>query len=129
MGVELKLWGCNGNSRVYDEEHNKMVSLSKINLCCSAFPGNGKYTSVRDYKVLGAGGFVLELHRERIHEIFPENVLKCYTSPEDLAEKVRYWLDHDGERRLIADTAYKWVRENATYTHRIASALEIMGMA
>ncbi len=126
MDVELKLWGCNGNSRVYDEEHNKMVSLSKINLCCSAFPGNGKYTSVRDYKVLGAGGFALELHREGIHEIFPENVLRCYTSPENLVEQIKCWLIHDRERKQIAERAYKWVHENATYTHRIKTALEYM---
>jgi len=128
MGVELKLWGCRGNPQVRNEEHNKLVSLSKINLCCSACPGNEQYTSVRNYKILGAGGFALELYREGIYKIFPENVIKCYTSPEDLKEKVRYWLDHDQERQQIADTAYKWVHENATYTHRIKKALEIMGL-
>lgn len=125
-GAELKLWGCKGSPLVYNEEHNKMVSLSKINFCCSAFPENGQYTSVRNYKILGAGGFVLELYREGIYKIFPENVIKCYTNPEDLKEKVRYWLDHDQERQQIADTAYKWVHENSTYTHRIKRALEVM---
>jgi spore maturation protein CgeB len=128
MDVELKLWGCRGNPLVYNEEHNKMVSQSKINLCCSAFPGNGQYTSVRNYKILGAGGFALELYREGINEIFPENIIKCYVDSEDLKEKVRYWLDHDEERRQIADMVYKWVHENATYTHRIRDALRYMGM-
>ena len=128
-GAELKLWGCKENPQVYNEEHNKVASLSKINLCCSAFPGNKQYTSVRNYKILGAGGFALELYREGIYEIFPENVIKCYTSPEDLKRRVRYWLDHDQERQQIADTAYKWVHENATYTHRIKDALKYMGMA
>lgn len=128
MGVNLKLWGCGGNPKVYNEEHNKMVALSKINLCCSAYPENGPYTSVRNYKILGAGGFALELYREGIHEIFPENVIRCYTDPEDLTDKIKYWLDHEWERRQITDTAYKWVRENATYTHRIKTALEYMGV-
>lgn len=126
IDVELKLWGCRGNPLVYNEEHNKMVSQSKINLCCSAFPDNGQYTSVRNYKIMGAAGFVLELYREGIYEIFPENIIKCYTNPEDLKEKVKYWLDHDQERRQIADMAYKWVHENATYTHRIRMALDYM---
>lgn len=129
MGVDLKLWGCNGKQGVYNEEHNKMVSLSKINLCCSAYPKNENSTSVRNYKILGAGGFALELHRRGINEVFPENVLKCYTSPEDLAEKVQYWLSHDWERWQVADVAYKWVHESATYMHRIVDALKIMGMA
>lgn len=128
MGVELKLWGCDGIPRIYNEEHNKMVSLSKINLCCSAYPGNGQYTSVRNYKILGTGGFALELYREGIHEIFPEKVIRCYTSLEDLVEKVRYWLNHDQERRVIADAGYEWVHENATYTHRIQMALDYMGI-
>jgi len=77
MGVNMKLWGNGGIPRVYNEEHNKMVSLSKINLCCSAYPENGKCTSVRNYKILGAGGFALELHREGINELFAENVIIC----------------------------------------------------
>lgn len=126
MGVELKLWGCGGNPQVYNDKHNKMVSLSKINLCCSSYPEHEQYTSVRNYKILGAGGFAFELYREGIHKIFPENVIKCYTNPGDLKEKIRYWLDHDCERQQIADTAYKWVHENATYTDRIKMALDYM---
>jgi len=128
MDVKLKLWGCDGNPKVYNKEHNKMVLLSKINFCCSAFPENEQYTSVRNYKILGAGGFALEFYREGIYEIFPKNVIKCYTSPENLKEKIRYWLNHDQERQQIADMAYKWVHENATYTHRIKDALKYMGM-
>jgi len=128
MGVSYKFWGCRGNPQVYDDEHNKMVSLSKINIAMSGWPENEKYTSVRNYKIMGAGGFVLELDREGINEIFPENVMKCYTDPEDLAEKITYWLAHDWERWQVADTAYRWVHGNATYTHRIRDALEIMGI-
>ena len=128
MGVNLKLWGCRGNPQVYNEEHNKMVSLSKINLCCSAFPGNEKYTSVRNYKIMGAGGFILELYRTGIHDIFPNNIFDCYENPGDLAKKIRYWLSNEDEREMVAERAYKWVHENATYTHRIKTALEIMGL-
>lgn len=124
-GAKFKKWGCDGQPKIYGAEHNKMVLLSKINLCCSGYFGSG-HTSVRDYKILGAGGFALELSREGIHEIFPENVIRCYTNPEDLAEKIRYWLDHDEERRKVADTSYRWVHENATYTHRIKMALDYM---
>jgi hypothetical protein len=126
MGVSLKLWGCEGNSQVYNETHNKMVSLSKINLCCSAFPGNEKYTSVRNYKVMGAGGFILELYRVGIYDIFPNNTLDCYESPSDLVKKIRYWLSNEDERKMIAERAYRWVHENATYTHRIKQAFTYM---
>ncbi len=128
MGVDLKLWGCRGNPKVYDEEHNKMVSLSKINLCCSAYPGNEKYTSVRNYKIMGAGGFALELHRTGIYEIFPSDTFGCYYDVNDLVRVIRYWLDQEKEREESAARGYEWVHRKATYTKRIEQALEIMGM-
>jgi len=82
---------------------------------------------------MGAGGFLLELYHSGIEDLFPLNgdgrILDCYTSPEDAAEKVQYWLskENEWERRQIAERGYRWVHENATYTHRIRTALEIMG--
>ena len=128
MGVKFRVWGCEGHSRVYDEEHNKMVSLSKINLCCSGWPENEKYTSVRNYKIMGAGGFVLELNRRGIGEIFPVDIFGCYETPSDLVNRIRYWLTHEEERRDFAERGYRWVHANATYTHRIKTALEHMGL-
>jgi spore maturation protein CgeB len=127
-GVNFKRWGCKGTIKIYNERHNKMVSLSKINLAMSGWPNNVKYTSVRNYKILGAGGFMLEFCRERLYEIFPEDTLRCYTSPEDLVEKVHYWLDHEEERKEIAERGHAWVHANATYTHRIKTALDYMEM-
>ena len=127
--IDFKQWGCAGNPKIYNEDHNKMVSLSKINLAISGWPKNEKYTSVRNYKILGAGGFLLELYRKGIYEIFPENIFDCYKSPDDLVEKIRYWLKNERERKEYAERGYKWVHENATYTHRIKMALEYMGMA
>lgn len=129
MNINFKRWGCGGAPKIYGEEHNKMVSLSKINLCCSGWSENESYTSVRDYKIMGAGGFALELNRHGLDEIFPfdlPGIMGTYVSPDDLVERIRYWLDHEEERKEIAERGYKWVHENATYIHRIKKALEIM---
>lgn len=129
ININFKQWGCMDNPKIYNEKHNKMVSLSKINLAISRWPKNEKYTSVRNYKILGAGGFLLELYRKGIYEIFPENIFDCYRSPSDLIAKIRYWLKNEQERKEYAKRGYEWVHENATYTHRIKMALEYMGMA
>lgn len=130
MEIDFKHWGQTEKSRIYDEEHNKMVSLSKINLGCSAFPHAGRCVSVRDYKILGAGGFLLELYRDGIEKLFPMNdsdrILDCYESPQQLTDKILYWLEHEQERRQIAERGYKWIYENATYIHRIKMALDCM---
>ena len=128
MDVDFKQRGCLGIPRLYNEEHNKMAALSRINLACSGWPENERYTSVRNYKLMGAGGFVLELERKGLHESFPLDTIDCYKSPEDLAEKIRYWLAHDKERKEIAERGYKWVHANATYTDRMRETLNQMGM-
>lgn len=126
MGLNFKQWGCKGNPTIYDEEHNKMVSLSKINLCCSGWPKNEKYVPCRNYKMMGAGGFVLELYRNKIYEIFPRDIFDCYTDPINLVEKIKYWLSHEKERKETAEKGYKWVHAHGTYTHRIKMALNYM---
>ncbi len=128
MNVNFKKWGCEGKPKVYNEEHNKMVALSKINLCCSGWPENEKYSSVRNYKVMGAGGFVLELNRAGIGEIFPIDSFGVYESPTDLVNRIGYWLNHPEERKETAERGYKWVHANATYIHRIKTALNYMKM-
>ena len=127
-GVSFKQWGCGGNPQVYNEEHNKMVALSKINLAISGWPENEKYTSVRNYKIMGAGGFCLELGRKGLQDIFPPDILDTYLSPTDIVDQIHHWLSHDKERKTIAEKGYEWVRGNATYTHRIKTALEYMGI-
>ena len=128
MGVNFKQWGCSGNPQIRNEEHDKAVALSKINLAMSAFPLNGKSTSQRNYLILGAGGFLLELDREKLFEIFPSNILDTYTTPQDLVKKIEYWLDHGKERRKYAKRGYEWVRKNATFKHRVQMALSYMGI-
>jgi len=124
MDVSFKQWGCLGNPRLYNEEHNKMTALSRINLACSGWPENERYASARNYKLMGVGGFILELNRKGLDELFPLNVMDCYKTPKELIIKIRYWLDHEKERREIAERGYKWVHANATYTHRIKMAMD-----
>lgn len=131
MDIYFKRWGNSGVPKVHNEEHNKMAFLSKINLCCSGWPENEKVTSVRNYKIMGAGGFVLELARTGLDEIFPISVngtIATYVSPDDLVQRIRYWLDNEKDRKAMAERGYSWVHANATYTHRIKRALEIMGL-
>lgn len=125
MDIHFKKWGSHW-PKIYNEEHNKMTALSKINLACSGWPENEKTTSVRNYKILGAGGFLLELYRKGIYEIFPPNIMDCYSTPQELTEKILYWLGHEKERKGAAAAGHKWVHENATYTHRIKMALDYM---
>ncbi len=130
MNVDFKQWGCLGAPRIFNEEHNKMVACSKINLGCSGYPMAGRCVSVRNYKILGAGGFLLADYGDGVEELFPcadsERVLDIYRTPEEIVEKIKYWLSHEDERREIAEKGYKWVHAHARYEDRIKTALNYM---
>jgi len=126
MGINFKQWGCGGKPKIYNEEHNKMVALSKINLACSAFPENERCVSVRDYKILGAGGFLLEYYRKGLYRIFPLGFCDHYDTPDQLVRIIGYYLEHEEKRTKMAKRGYEWVHENATYTHRVKMALDYM---
>ena len=126
MGIRFKKWGCEGKPKLYGETFNIMTSLSKINLGLSAVPENEGYVSVRDYKIMGAGGFLLELDRKRIHDIFPGNTFDVYSDREELVDQIEFYLENDTQRKSIAEMGYNWVHKSATYTHRIKEMLDIM---
>ena len=129
MGIRFNLWQKGG---IWGERHNKMVALSKINLGCSGWIGATRSVSVRSYKILGAGGFLLERCRPGMNKLFPmsdsNRILDCYESPQGLVDKIYYWLEHEQDRSQIAERGHKWVHEKATYTHRMRMALGYMGM-
>jgi len=127
MGINFKHWGWS-SPRVYNEEHNKMVACSKINLGMSGWHKNGKYVSVRDYKILGAGGFLLEHCQDGIFDVLQRGTFDFYFDIETLIDAIKYWLNHREERGELPNRGYQWVHSHATYTHRIQRALEIMGL-
>ena len=129
-GIDFKTWGCEGNPKQFSQKHNKMVALSKINLGISRLYGGHtrKCVSVRDYKIMGAGGFLLELYRDGLYDVFPKDTIDSYIDPDDIVRKIKYWLDRPRKRRAVAERGYKWAHENATYTIRIQQALEVMGL-
>jgi len=125
MGVNFKHW-----TGTYNEEHNKMVHLSEINLGCSGFKDIGSCVSVRDYKILGAGGFLLTDSGGGLEDIFPcdgsDRILDYYNSPEELMRKIGYWLPRKEERTEIAERGFRWVHRNARYIERIKMMLHFI---
>lgn len=121
----VKIWGNKIGDKLFGDEHNKMAFLSKINLGISRTYANiNKCVSVRDYKIMGAGGFLLEHYRKGLYELFPFDAIDSYRNPNELKDQIKNWLHHEKERKAFAETGYKFVHERATYSHRIQTALE-----
>jgi hypothetical protein len=97
------------------QEANKIYATTRVNLGCNAFRPWGPYNSVRDYKILAAGGFLLTNCCGGI----PGEYCAVYDGPGDVCHKIGIWLKNTKQRVEIASAGYQWVHENATYRHRV----------
>ena len=119
-----------------DQEMIRMFSRSKINLgfstCGDTHETMDRILQVRlrDFEVPMSGGFYMVEHMEELEEFFRigEEVV-CYTGPKDLAEKIRYYLAHDGEREAIRKAGHERCLRDHTWTKRFEAAFKEMGLA
>ena len=79
---------------------------------------------LRAMDIMGAGGFLLTNYQNDFDRHFTDGEdFVSYTSREDLYNKIQYYLEHDGERREIAENGCKRVREGHTYEKRLEEML------
>ena len=82
--------------------------------------------SLRVMDVLAAGGFLVTTSTAEIEEYFTDGVdLAIAHTPEEMLEKTAYYLEHDSERRKIAQNGQKKVFENFAYTKLLPGILKI----
>ena len=94
-------------NNVYNEEHSKIVSETKINLSFS----EGDGISNRIYKLMASKGFVLTQPWYRMEDDFKIGQhLDIFMSPQELKEKIIYYLLHETLRNKIADQGYACVK-------------------
>lgn len=111
---------------VFNEEHNKLVKCSKINLGSSGWPMIECSMSARDYRIMGAEGFLLTNNVKGIEQWFEINKMCCiYNTPEEAIEKIKYYLEHEEERKRVAEYGCKVVHEKHKFSDRLAQVIEI----
>lgn len=99
----------------YFTQMPKVFCSSKINLnitlrsILSGIP-------LRIIDILGAGGFVLTNYQTELEEYFTygENIM-WFDSPEDLLEKVKYFLQHDAVRERLKQNGHRQAKKIFTY--------------
>lgn len=82
---------------------------------------------LRALDIMGSGGFLLSNYQQELVEYFvPGEDFVYYESPEDLCEKVDYYLNHDVQRREIAENGCRKVRKEHNMKLRIIEMLSAM---
>jgi len=116
-GIKVRVWG-NGwakyvgqhptlqieNKPIYEEEYVKHICASKVNLCFLRKINRDLHTS-RSFEIPACGGFMLAERTSDHQELFEEDkeaVFFDINDPKELLAKVRYYLEHDEERKAIA---------------------------
>ena len=79
--------------------------------------------------ILACGGFCLTAYQPEIDVFFKDGQeLVMYTDGEDFLGKLRYFLEHEQERRQIAQRGKKAVRERFSLKDRVKEMLEVVGV-
>lgn len=132
-GVLLPREACGGP--LSDEDMVKMFSRSKITLGFSSVGDTGRsgqpvrQVRLRDFEVPMAGGFYMLEHCEEIEEFFvPGKEIVVFDGPDDLSDKVRYYLDHDQEREAIRCAGHERALRDHTWHKRLTDAFAVMGL-
>jgi FkbM family methyltransferase len=126
---QAKLWPQRGRPAVRNEELDLYASTKVVvgDSLCIGFD-RPRYWSDRVYETIGRGGFLVMPHIEGLSDEFTDGEhLRYYTFGDfgELRALIDYYVDpaHDDERRAIAAAGQAHVRENCTYTHRVAELL------
>lgn len=106
-------------------EMPKIFHLSKINLNMTVRP-IAEGLPLRIFDILGCGGFCMTNYQAELPDYFEIGTdLEAYSSMEELVDKCAYYLEHEEERRQIAQNGYRKVCENHTYFHRIKDMIAL----
>lgn len=82
---------------------------------------------LRMFDIMGCEGFLLTNYQAEIASLFePGRDLAVYESFDDCLKKAGYYLEHEDERRTIAENGYRKICAHHTYDHRIAEMFEIL---
>lgn len=119
-----------------DTDMIRMYSRSRINLGFSSV-GDTHISGdrivqvrLRDFEVPMSGGFYMVEYMEELEEFF--NVgreIACYTGPDDLTDKISYYLRHESEREAIRRAGRERCLRDHTWQKRLSSAFRQMGLA
>jgi hypothetical protein len=123
----VKLWGNTPRNYLVNMDHSLMAFFSPINLGHSGWPLVALSQSARDYRVIGAEGFLLTNHCRAYEEwLISGKHFDTYSTIEECLDKIEYYLSHPKERKQIAKEGSKHVHKTHTFKHRMERLIRIL---
>ena len=111
-------WGL----EMYEVLHRSSMTLNHHIDVAEAYAGN-----LRLFEATGVGTLLVTDWKKNIHEMFePGKEVVTYRTPEECVELVRYYLDHDDERRAIAAAGQQRTLRDHTYHQRMQELVSLV---
>ena len=112
-----------GNPRLSPAEVSDVYNRSRLVLNENLFPS----MNLRMFEAMGCGSAVLtENSAPGLSELFTDGVQLVGFDPDNLLERIGFYLENESERELIAARGYENIRRNHTLVQRAAELKEIL---
>lgn len=83
--------------------------------------------NMRLFEATGVGTLLITDWKENLHEMFePGKEVVSYQSPEECTELIKYYLEHDEERKAIARAGQERTLHKHTYCQRMQELVNIV---
>ena len=127
-GINIRLFGGDWHNYsdlksiyggfLYPEDFIKVINQSRINLNFSkTFFKQGKLGQMkgRPIEILACNSFLLTEYTNRTIDFLVKNKKMNFRSKEELLKKIKYYLNHEKERKNIAKEGYDYVIKNHSW--------------
>lgn len=83
--------------------------------------------SQRIWDVLACKGFLITNYQPEIDTFFKDGVhLVTYSSHNELLEKIDYYLHHEDERQIIAQSGFDWINDHGKVVNRVIEMIRVI---
>ena len=112
------VWGIE-MYKIFDQS---LITLNHHIDVAGAYAGNARL-----FEATGVGTLLITDWKQNLPEMFePGKEVVCYRSPEECAERVQYYLEHDDEREAIADAGQQRTLQHHTCYKRMQEFADIV---
>ncbi len=138
--VPLKLWGrgiknvpadsplqAAFQGEAWGHEMYQILHDSKISINRHIDVAENYANNMRLYESTGAGALLITDAKSNLGELFEiGKEIETYTTPQELIEKINYYLSHESERKSIAERGQARTLRDHTYKNRMQELSTIL---
>lgn len=140
QNLDMQIWGYGieklpGNSPIrqryqgqaWGTEMYQILRDSKITINHHIGIAENYANNMRLYEATGIGTLLITDWKENLHEMFePGQEVIAYHSPEECAELIKYYLEHEEECAAIARAGQQRTLREHTYSRRVKELVDII---